>query len=405
MIVVFVCVITLSQSFKCETIDLTIPDSYVNDYYCDCPDGSDERQTGFCPGTIFKCENVGSTSKEIDSRFVGDGICDCCDGSDEAQGVCANRCKEETQGHIDEVDKEIKTIESFIQFNRNYQSEGKKTREHLQQTLNDKKTEIERMKEEKVVETLDEEINKIKEDIEHAKTQHEERLDQLEDEYKDVLEKNNTQNKTEDVKEEIEHSGDQLETNKTTEKEKTEEELRLEEYHSKVDEEKKTFEEDKRTKEKEKMEKEKKQRDRKSEIEKAEKTLWEVEQKQKAKVPLNYCDDFFFMNELTNNRYKLYYGFNVTQNGNINIGSYDRTTEEGDVYINGDICKVGTLEIIRSATVSKRCGAKPEIISAEEPETCKYKIVINTPCACTEESLTDLVSKKSKLEAVRDRKI
>jgi hypothetical protein len=54
----------------------------VNDDYCDCPeDGSDEPSTGACSNSVFVC--AGEEGKAIPGSRVNDFICDCCDGSDE----------------------------------------------------------------------------------------------------------------------------------------------------------------------------------------------------------------------------------------------------------------------------------------------------------------------------------
>ena len=43
--------------FKCHSSDMTIPQSYVNDGYCDCKDGSDEPDTHVCNDGWFVCKN------------------------------------------------------------------------------------------------------------------------------------------------------------------------------------------------------------------------------------------------------------------------------------------------------------------------------------------------------------
>ena len=99
--------------FKCKDLSKRIKKEWVNDDYCDCPDGSDEPHTSACshllnihPDSIalrdatFTCLNLGHQPLTIPSSRVGDGICDCCDGSDERHEYdeapntahCHNRC-------------------------------------------------------------------------------------------------------------------------------------------------------------------------------------------------------------------------------------------------------------------------------------------------------------------------
>ena len=83
--------VTMNQAsmskFSCLTGNIQIPSSYVNDDYCDCPDGSDEPRTSACSDSFFKCSSgyvIGNKDLiMIPTSRINDGICDCCDGSDE----------------------------------------------------------------------------------------------------------------------------------------------------------------------------------------------------------------------------------------------------------------------------------------------------------------------------------
>ncbi|CAM9686836.1 unnamed protein product [Phaeothamnion confervicola] len=76
-----------NESPSCE--GRLLPPAWIEDDYCDCLDGIDEKRTSACSDGIrqqrFLCLEGGV---QIFSSRVGDGICDCCEGSDEAPGHC-----------------------------------------------------------------------------------------------------------------------------------------------------------------------------------------------------------------------------------------------------------------------------------------------------------------------------
>ncbi|XP_073991388.1 uncharacterized protein [Rhodnius prolixus] len=74
------------QYFICHPSGVKISVNFINDDYCDCPDGSDETQTNACPEASFQCHHRFKIVKVPSSR-VNDGICDCCDGSDEDKSI------------------------------------------------------------------------------------------------------------------------------------------------------------------------------------------------------------------------------------------------------------------------------------------------------------------------------
>ena len=90
-------VFTCATARPGESSPKTLLWSYVNDDFCDCPDGSDEPGTAACAGAplskpSFYCRNEAFEGRFVASSRVSDGICDCCDGSDEAPGLCSDTC-------------------------------------------------------------------------------------------------------------------------------------------------------------------------------------------------------------------------------------------------------------------------------------------------------------------------
>lgn len=82
-------------TFLCPTSGETIPAEALNDFSCDCADGSDERGTFACPHGHFWATNEGHVPLKLNASRVNDGICDACDGSDEYDGrtTCSNTCR------------------------------------------------------------------------------------------------------------------------------------------------------------------------------------------------------------------------------------------------------------------------------------------------------------------------
>lgn len=60
----------ICEFFMCADQSASIPSSFVNDNFCDCPDGSDETRTSACKNKLFTCPE-----KKIHSNWVHDGIC------------------------------------------------------------------------------------------------------------------------------------------------------------------------------------------------------------------------------------------------------------------------------------------------------------------------------------------
>ena len=70
---VFLAVLASSENcqyFQCKDTSHSIPINFMNDNYCDCPDGSDEPLTSACANGFFSCGE-----RKIPSSWVNDGIC------------------------------------------------------------------------------------------------------------------------------------------------------------------------------------------------------------------------------------------------------------------------------------------------------------------------------------------
>ena len=58
------------EFFECKDSSRVIPGNFVNDNFCDCPDGSDETLTSACLVGTFRCPE-----KSIHSTWINDGVC------------------------------------------------------------------------------------------------------------------------------------------------------------------------------------------------------------------------------------------------------------------------------------------------------------------------------------------
>ncbi|EKE38040.1 hypothetical protein ENUP19_0061G0051 [Entamoeba nuttalli] len=401
--------IAFTYSFKCETIDITIPDSFIDDHYCDCPDGSDEKNTGVCEGSMFVCQNKGADAVEIESRFVGDSICDCCDGSDEKEGLCPNVCKQQTQKKIDEVDNEIKRMEELIQIKEKFSIEGKKLRKELTNEIKNNKAELKEIKEELKNGDFDNTIKEQKRKRDNFSADYKERYNNLKSK---IIEEVTEETSEEILKRKIKEYGfispNEEEVNVTSAEvqkegnEKSKEEIKEEQRKLKllIEEEETKFKKEDKELEKEIKELEEKQKELKNKKAVIERKIWELNEKNKIDITQNnYCNDYFFLNEYSKDNFKLYYGFNITQNNNINVGSFvGWNTSDIQIYANGTDCEINQQIITRKAEVHFICGETPNIIFTDEPNTCEYVLVLQTPCACGKKLLKSLHEKRKQLE-------
>ncbi|KAJ6961142.1 glucosidase 2 subunit beta-like isoform X1, partial [Populus alba x Populus x berolinensis] len=161
---------TSSPTIKCKDGSATFTKAYLNDDFCDCPDGTDEPGTSACPGGQFYCRNAGHDPVFLFSSRVNDGICDCCDGSDEYDGQvkCPNTCWEAGKVARDKLKKKIATYKEGVALR-------KKEVEQAKMAFAKDVAELSKLKnEEKILKGLVEQLKELKEQIE--KTEEKERL-------------------------------------------------------------------------------------------------------------------------------------------------------------------------------------------------------------------------------------
>ncbi|KAL0211390.1 hypothetical protein P9112_009688 [Eukaryota sp. TZLM1-RC] len=125
--------LALKTHFTCSDGSLTIPYSFIDDNFCDCPDGSDEPTTNACAGISdsptrsFRCPQEPLGAKYISFSKVNDGVKDCCDCSDEYEDpLCNKTCTDVAKKELASLKDEVYFLETALGVKKIMEEEGKK---------------------------------------------------------------------------------------------------------------------------------------------------------------------------------------------------------------------------------------------------------------------------------------
>lgn len=127
------------KDFICIDGTTTMPFTYVNDDFCDCPDGSDEPGTSACPNGMFHCTNAGHKPSYIPSSRVNDNVCDCCDATDEYNSSiqCTNSCRDLGRQAREEAARLAEILTKGHQTKQQLSAEGKRRKEERKSKLDE----------------------------------------------------------------------------------------------------------------------------------------------------------------------------------------------------------------------------------------------------------------------------